>query len=125
MSSECDCEFCKDEDSLDPSDTCHHKWVYVSRFSLRLHFKRRKLLNKIEEFQHDQEDTLLSAVEQQIMTKWQLRCRRNSGKKKMLVLCHGRHHQRILSQWRDEYNMVYVDEDAKCKPHLVLNILSQ
>ena len=43
----------------------------------------------------------------------------------MLVLCHGRHHQRILSQWRDKYHILYVDEDAKCKPHLVLNILSQ
>jgi len=58
------------------------------------------------------------------LTRWKAR-NKSSGKKKMLILCHGHEHAPILRHFYHDHDVILSDIRATKRPDIVINIYTQ
>lgn len=105
--------------------SCYHSWGdYPFRFSKRL-FAKKVVKERLQKLGKDTRRKSRPSIRNSILKKienlryWHTR---SLGKRRMLVLCHGRNHPKLLPSLRKEYSLLYVDKNKKCRPDVVMNI---
>jgi hypothetical protein len=105
--------------------SCFHSWSeHPFRFSKRL-FAKKVVKERLQKIGKDSERKPRLSIRSSILRRierlhyWRTP---SLGKRRMLVLCHGRNHQKLLPSFYKDYALLYVDSDKKCNPDVVMDI---
>lgn len=102
-----------------------HKWKSIRstsvRFSVRRTLQAKPITRRCGKRRFHPTPRIVRA-NRRFLFKWQQE-NATSGKKKMLILCHGHEHEKLLqSRYYTQYDMIFVDIREQCKPDVVLDI---